>query len=58
MKPLTSKQWRKLLKELTPEEMKLLRQQIFGTSMSLRDRLFSFCVGFVSICALGLIAYS
>jgi hypothetical protein len=58
MKPLTSKQWRTLLKELKPEELKLLRQQIFDTSISLRDRLFWFCVGFLSICALGIIVYT
>ena len=56
MKPLTSKEWRKLLKELKPEELKVLRQQVFDPSISVRDRLFWFCVGFLWICALGLIS--
>jgi len=58
MKPLTSKEWRTLLKELRPEELRILRQQLSKTSVSLRDRIFWFSVGVASVCALGLIAYS
>jgi len=37
MKPLTSKERQKLLKELTPEELKLFNPRISATSMPLRS---------------------